>query len=61
MGLKTGKNEKKMKKQSPTIIKSDGKKRKFFLKDEEVRNNLNKWQLKLLDKALQARNSSTVQ
>ena len=33
-------------------IRSDGKKRKFFLKDEEVRANLNKRQLKMLEKAL---------
>lgn len=39
---------------SLALIRSDGKKRKFFLKDDEVRKNLNKRQQKLLEKAQSA-------
>ena len=58
MSLKTDKKEKKKDSaHSLALIRSDGKKRKFFLKDEEVRKNLNKRQLKLLEKSMQVRNS----
>ena len=58
MSLKTGKNDKKnsISANSLALIRSDGKKRKFFLRDEGVRSNLNKRQLKLLEKAQKARN-----
>ena len=61
MSLKTDKKDKQKKDYtlSLSLIRSDGKKRKFFLKDEEVRQNLNKRQLKLLEKSLQIRNSVT--
>ena len=36
---------------SLALLRSDGKKRKFFLKDDEVRKNLNKRQQKQLEKA----------
>ena len=36
---------------SLAMIRSDGKKRKFFLRDDEVRKNLNKRQQKQLEKA----------
>lgn len=59
MSLKTDKKDKKKESaHSLDLIRSDGKKRKFFLKDEEVRNNLNKRQLKLLEKSMQARSST---
>jgi len=59
LSIKNSKNEKKKKKVDMLAsIRSDGKKRKFFLKDEEVRQNLNKRQLKLLEKSLQARSST---
>ena len=37
------------------LIRSDGTKRKFFLRDQDVRKSLNKRQEKLLNKALKAR------
>ena len=62
MSLKPSKPDKK--KTDPAsslaLIRSDGKKRKFFLKDEEVRKNLNKRQLKLLAKSLEARNQANM-
>ena len=37
------------------MIRSDGRKRKFFLKDQSIRKNLNKRQEKMLDKALKGK------
>ena len=37
------------------LIRSNGTKRKFFLRDQDVRKSLNKRQEKLLNKALKAR------
>ena len=59
MSLKSNKSDKKKMdsaSHSLALIRSDGKKRKFFLKDDEVRKNLNKRQQKLLEKSLTALN-----
>ena len=45
-------SKKAIKNQDLNLIRSNGRKRKFFLKDLDIRKNLNKRQKKLLNKAL---------
>jgi len=48
-------NKKAMQNHDLNLIRSDGRKRRFFLKDSDLRKNLNKRQEKLLDKALKGK------
>ena len=49
------KNKKKVVNSDLNLIRSDGKKRKFFYRDSEMRRNLNNRQQKFMDKALKVR------